>query len=201
MSILEFISSVAWPVTVLAIVLLFRQSFSEMLSGPLRRLKAGPVEAVWQDMESEIKAELSSEPGQSRGRSTADMRTASVSDELSNLAEKYPPAAILDAYEQVRRALVKALEDPPLDAGPKLDDLSVPQLAELALEGGRIHRKTAQAARGLSVLRNLAAHGRGDEVTEARAHEYLALVDATLFAIETNHRELTQEGVSRGQWE
>lgn len=200
MSALEFISSIAWPVTVLVIVLIFRQSFSEMLSGPLRRLKAGPIEAIWQDIESEIQADLSFEPAGLREKPAAGAGVTLVSDDLSALAGKYPPAAILDAYEQVRRALVAALEEPPLKSPPKLNALSVPALADLALEHGRIHRKTAQAARGLSVMRNLAAHGRESEINGDNAREYLALVDGTLFAIEENHRELTQEGVSAARW-
>jgi hypothetical protein len=48
--------------------------------------------------------------------------------------------------------------------------------------------KTAQAVEGLAVLRNMAAHGRSNDVSAARAKDYLALVDAVLFALRAGPR-------------
>jgi hypothetical protein len=183
-SALEFISSIAWPVTVLIIVILFRKSFSEMLSGPLQRLKAGPVEAVWRDIESEVKADLSREPNSAESFTPRN----DVAAELASLAERVPSTAVLEAYERVRSTLIDVAENPPIDQQLDLKRLSAPSLAELANQHGRIRAETVQAVEGLGVLRNLVAHGQGRQVTTDRALDYLTLVDATLFAIRMNQK-------------
>lgn len=56
-------------------------------------------------------------------------------------------------------------------------------LARLARDQGLISDETLTAVDGLSVLRNLAAHSSTDEIGAERAHDYLALADAVLFAL------------------
>ena len=58
-------------------------------------------------------------------------------------------------------------------------------LARLAHERGEISDATLQAIESLSILRNLAAHGRTEEVDRGKALDYLTLADATLYAIKT----------------
>jgi hypothetical protein len=41
------------------------------------------------------------------------------------------------------------------------------------------------AIEGISVMRNLAAHGSAREISSEQAMEYLALVDAVLYALKT----------------
>lgn len=184
MSALEFISSIAWPVTVLVIVILFRKSFSEMLSGPLHRLKAGPVEAVWRDIESEVKADLSREPNSSESFAPSQ----DVAVELASLAERVPSAAVLEAYERVRSTLIDVAENPPIDPQLDLKQLSASSLAELAHQHGRIRAQTVQAVEGLGVIRNLVAHDQAGQVTADKALDYLTMVDGTLFAIRMNQK-------------
>jgi hypothetical protein len=57
------------------------------------------------------------------------------------------------------------------------------RLTRTALANGLITPETARAIEGITVMRNLAAHGRANEVTPERARDYLALVDAVLFTI------------------
>jgi hypothetical protein len=190
-SILEFISSIAWPLTVLVIVFLLRGALSEMLSGPLRRLRVGPAEAVWQDVELEVKADLSRDSTSlSRSAVNGVAEVELVSSDLATLADRYPPAAVLEGYERVRTTLLGVLEDQPLETEHDLERLSPTALARIALENERINAKTFQAVEGLSVLRNLVAHGDGGEISKEKALDYLVLVDGTLFAIRMNHSQM-----------
>ena len=70
-----------------------------------------------------------------------------------------------------------------------LDDAGVPHrgiglrgLARLAQEHGLISDETLAAIEGMSVLRNLVAHVRGD-IGVDRARDYIALTDAVLYAL------------------
>lgn len=58
-------------------------------------------------------------------------------------------------------------------------------LARLAREKGLITAKSLQAIEGITVLRNLAAHGSAREITTEQAEEYLVLVDAIIYALRT----------------
>lgn len=57
------------------------------------------------------------------------------------------------------------------------------QMARRALEAGLVRPEIVKAVEGAAVLRNLAAHGREADLDEARALDYLALVDAVSFAL------------------
>jgi hypothetical protein len=65
---------------------------------------------------------------------------------------------------------------------PPLRKLTSRGLASLVRERGLISDETLTAVEGLSVFRNLTAHGGGDIGTD-RAREYLALADAVLYAL------------------
>jgi len=56
-------------------------------------------------------------------------------------------------------------------------------LARQALDLDLITPETANAVKGIAVLRNLAAHDRMSRLSSAQAQEYLSLVDATIFAV------------------
>jgi hypothetical protein len=179
MSALEFISSVAWPVTILVIALLFRKSITDMLSGQLlTRMKAGPFEANWERGVSEVEAEL-------RQTVPPDERPPAegLIAELASLAERSPATAVLEAYARVEQELRRIAGSPPVDPHLDLDRLGAHTLAQVARQGGRLSDQTVQAVEGLSVLRNLAAHGRAGDLTPERAMDYLALVDGVLYAI------------------
>ena len=45
--------------------------------------------------------------------------------------------------------------------------------------------ESLQAVEGITVLRNRAAHGSAREITTEQAEEYLALVDAIIYALRT----------------
>ena len=195
MSALEFISSVAWPVTVLVIALLFRNTISAMLSGELKSLKVGPIKAIWSRNVQRVRSDLQAAGGEDEEtgdqkasgsllESQAQPRTGSgLVVELVPLAEQSPETAVLEAYSRIERTLRELLANSPVDPHLDLSQLGAHALADLAHQHGLISAKTQQAVEGLGVLRNLAAHGRAGELTPERAVEYLVLVDGTLFAM------------------
>jgi hypothetical protein len=181
MSILQFIaslaSSLAWPLVVLAIAVLFRVKIAELLSGGITRLKAGPIEVEWERTLSEARVELD-QPGV-LSLDTAEV-PGPVSKELADLARVSPVAAVIEGYARVERALQESLADVDDDAKLRVGGAG---LARLAAQHGRINDETARAIEGLTVLRNLAAHGRAGGTTSDRATDYLALIDAVLFVL------------------
>jgi hypothetical protein len=177
---LEFISSLvkslAWPVAFVVVALVFREQLRGLLStAGLRRVKAGPLEVEWnrQISEAEVELEQTGVPSPSFGV---------ISEELAPVANASPAAAVMEAHARIERALREKL----LDAGVEESDLrtGAAGLARLAAERNLISDETLRAVQGLALLRNMAAHGHGGDVTVERAKDYLALADAILYAID-----------------
>lgn len=184
MSALEFIAEIAWPVTVLVIALLFRRPIVAILSGEHGSLKAGPFGLAWRRTLSEVKSELGEEAPIAHaapGPPASDLTT-----ELAPVAARAPTAAVLEAYAQIEKALRQLLEV--RGAGEGIDRIGAVGLARRAQETSLITDETRHAVEGLSALRNLAAHGRAEDVSPERAQEYLTLADAVLWAIDANAR-------------
>lgn len=99
--------------------------------------------------------------------------------QLAELAESAPTTAVLSAFGSIEHELQRIAQ-----AGGLPVDAPAATLADMAARAGLVTPEAVSAVRGLVVLRNLAAHG-GDEqeVTPARAREYIALVQAVLFVL------------------
>lgn len=178
----SLVSSLAWPVAVVLVVLLFREQLAKLLSGPLKRLRAGPsgLELEFDRIISEAQAEVEPVP-------ELEPPSESVSAELGDLAHVSPAAAVMDGYARIEEALRERLRDADDPRGSERVGSPV-VLARFALEKQLITPETADAVRGAAKLRNLTAHGAAADVSEDRAREYLALVDAILFAIRDGSR-------------
>lgn len=174
-SALEFIASVAWPVTVLVIAVMFRRPIAEALAAATGRVKAGPFEWEWERGVEAVEADLGLPPSVPEGELDG------VAAERDEWTEKASVGAIIDAAGQVELAL-RALfpED-----NPEVNRWGLTQLSRAALEQGRISAETAKAIEGLLVLRNLAAHGRAEEVSPKRVREFVALTQGVLYSIST----------------
>jgi hypothetical protein len=177
----SLVHSLAWPGAVVGIAIVFRRQVVDLLSGAkARRLKAGPVEIEFDRVISSVEAELGSEPAP---RSTRMPRLTLLED-LAPIARAAPTAAVLEAHSRLEhqlRELTQALGEQ-RQAGAVA-------LARLALANDLITPETENAIVGVTTLRNLAAHGRQAELSEERAMDYLALVDAVLFAVGQRRRE------------
>jgi hypothetical protein len=170
------IASLAWPVFALVVVLLFRSQITDLLSTGMRRFKAGPFEVEWDRQLSEAEVELD-QPGIPPPPAVA----GELSKELAGVARAAPAAAVMEAHARVERDLRQLL----VEDGIEEDALrtGAAGLGREAARRGIITEETARAVEGLTVLRNLAAHGRAGEVSVERAMEYLVLADAVLFAL------------------
>lgn len=185
MSVLEFIAAMtkalAWPAAAVTVAVVFRSQLRGLLSQPVRRFKVGPVEAEWDRTVAEAQVELD-QPGIPAALPPA----GPVSVELAEVAERSPTAAVMEAHATVERELRQLL----VDTGVPDSELraGAAWLARLGVERGVVTKETLSAVEGISVLRNLAAHGRAGEVTVERAVDYLALADAVLYAIRNKPR-------------
>lgn len=178
MSPAEFISSIAWPLTILVIALIFRKPLTDALRSATGRLSAGPFSLEWQRQAEAIEADLARPPSISKGE------IGGAAGRLDEIAEVSPTGAIIEAFGQIEMALHGVLEEHGL---ADLDRRwSVRRLAEVARERQLITRETKDAIDGLSVMRNLAAHGGQEDLSPQRAHEFVALSQGVLYAISMN---------------
>jgi hypothetical protein len=174
--IVQLTQALAWPVFALTIVLILRRPIRQMLTQrPMSKLKAGPFEVEWDKMMSQAEAEV--------GRPAPPGIPGGVRTELRAEAEADPSVAILAAHTAVDRALRVILSATDLPTSEINLAGSTVGLARLAREQGLISAKSLQAVEGITVMRNLAAHGSAREITTEQAEEYLALVDAILYAL------------------
>jgi len=111
------IGSLAWPATVLAVVLLLRKKLVEMLPF-IRKLKAGPVEAEFEREVKELRAEAreSLPPPEPKLLETQSQR-------LYQLAQVSPRAAVIEAWQGVEFAAHRAVLH---RAGSPIPDMSSP---------------------------------------------------------------------------
>jgi hypothetical protein len=187
-SALEFISSIAWPVTVLAIALVFRQAILRMFTGELESLEAGPLSMKWRRAAERVRRDVRSahetedgEDGPVLGR-TSEPASILIA-ELAPLVEESPEAAILEASGRVESELRTLLSNPAVDPHLDLSLLGLHSLADLAHQRGLIRAETHRAIDGILVMKNLATHGPKRDLSVEQAIQYLMLVDGTLFAI------------------
>lgn len=179
----SLVSSLAWPAIVLVLALVFRNAIKSTLGRPLRRMKAGPLEAEWDEKVAEALVDVAESP------ETVHLPPAGrplLAERLQPMTEQSPRGAVMAAYAEVEQLLRRRLTMAGY-AEPDRYPMSARQLAAIAEERGIISRQTADAIQGATVLRNLAAHGPEDELDQRKAVDFLILADAILYAIETGH--------------
>lgn len=108
----------------------------------------------------------------------AQRREETADFQLGDVAVSDPLAAVLAAFGKVEARLQERLSSVVPDARQQ----NFENLLEAGGSRGLLSGATVEAVNGLAVMRNLAAHARRPP-TEGEAREFLALVDAVLFAI------------------
>lgn len=176
----SLVSSLAWPVSAATVVWLMRRQLAALLDGPIKRWKAGPVEVEYWTRET---AEVADSVGVLDAVTAG--RTEEPDDELARLAElaeKTPVLAVLEGYRLVEREVRRIGQEGSIDGA---DKAPLSKLLATEVEAGLVPQETLNAVRGLTALRNLAAHGPAAETTTTveRAREYVVLVQAVLFAL------------------
>jgi hypothetical protein len=165
----SLVASLAWPAAVVGVALVFRRQIRDLLSTGLHRVKAGPFEAEWQRAEQQVPRSLR--------LAARDREPDSVESAGATIS---PRTAVLARHAELVSRLGSAVT---AKLGPQPEGQSLGELIDVAEHDGLIDSKTKDALIGLSVMRNLAAHGPND-VTPARASEFMALADAAEYAME-----------------
>jgi hypothetical protein len=181
----SLVQSLAWPAAVTVIVVFLRKPIRAALSHALlRRVKAGPVELEFDQLQAEVREELARSPELTEAQAPAPASqtaapASSLREELSTLAELSPASAVMEASRRIEFRLTEILDG---SGEPSPRTLGTRALARLARERGLISHETLAAIEGMAVLRNLVAHSR-DDIGVDRALDYLALTDAVLYAL------------------
>ncbi|CAN5399317.1 hypothetical protein BH10PAT4_BH10PAT4_4800 [soil metagenome] len=174
MSVLEFIAALvaalAWPLGLIVVVLVLRSHIPAFLKS-LRRLKLSGFEVELERTRVDIETAVA----------VADTLPADRENEPSaEVALGDPTTTIIREHRRLEDELRQRLKASKVKG---LESKSANQLVALGVASGIFTEAAAEAVRGVSVLRNLAAHGRADRVTPSEAAEYVALVDATIFSL------------------
>ena len=161
----------------MVLVIVLRKPIATVLGQGVRRLKAGPVEVEFDQLQAEVRQELARSPELAEAQ--VPVLGVSLREELAGLADVSPRAAVLEAYQRIEARLVEVLDNA---GAPSSRAVGGRALARLARQHDLISEETLGAIEGLSVLRDLTAHGRGD-ISVDRAYNYLALADAVLYVL------------------
>lgn len=181
----SLIGSLAWPTAVLILAWMFRSSLGRLLSGDIKRWKAGPagVEVeYWERAIAEARQELAQDRALMPSEVAEEEGPREFRDEMTELATISPRSAVMESFRRVELQLRSMLEDASVE---QVRPTGARMMAETALQRGLITVATVDAIRWMSTLRNLAAHGHDDsEIDQVRALEFIELAEAVLFALE-----------------
>lgn len=192
---LQFVSSIvaslAWPLVILVIVIVLRRSISRLLDGPIKSFRFGPAGVElekWDRAAADVRSEVTHPASGDRTGSVRDSEAGPLAEpkpafglreELQSVAEAAPRAAVVEAFSRVEVQLRSMVDQGIAKAPSKTGGRA---LAHLALSEGVINEDTFNAIDGLSVMRNLAAHGT-DDLDVSRALDFLDLADAVLYTM------------------
>jgi hypothetical protein len=179
--IVEFVKALAWPVAIVAIVVILRRPIVDILmqlASGLRRLRAGQSDTEFDRIAGQAKAELTatvSAGGQDAAAVPVLLRFAAAADDD-------PAAAISQSFGSVEAALRDLLGSSgklvPVGTGDPT------AMARFARDQGLVPESIVRAVDAVVTLRNSAA-ADPQRVTKDQAVKFLGLVDALLFAIGT----------------
>lgn len=169
--------ALAWPAAAVAVALVFRSQIRSLFNREKGGVSVGPFSVTWDGWERAVRADLAAEDVDAPPSTPSP--TNGLVDELGPILEISPGAAIVEAFGRVEYSLQELIGD----QAPPSAVLS--NRIRAAQNLGLITDETARAIDGLRVMRNLAAHGRTDELTRDRAVDYLVLTDAVLYAMRT----------------
>ncbi len=123
----SLVHSLAWPAGVLAVVIILRKPIGVVLGRGVRRLKAGPVEVEFDQLQAEVREELARSPELAEAQVPA--LGVSLREELAGLAEVSPRAAVLEAYQRIEARLVQMLDSPGVPPHSRLGGRGLARMA------------------------------------------------------------------------
>ncbi|MDO0946112.1 hypothetical protein [Chromohalobacter israelensis] len=166
----EIVRSVAWPVTVVVLVVVLRRPLVELIP-LLRRLKYKELELDFSQQVSELKAEaesISQEHPEEKGR------ISPISNRILSLVSFSTRASIMEAWLEVESAAIAVASSfwnqPPNDVMR-----NYPKLGEYLLQCKVINEKQLGIFNTLRKLRNKAVHAEDLELNEKDTSSYVQL--------------------------
>lgn len=179
----EVIKSLAWPVTVLLILHLFRESLSKLLLG-LTKFRWKELEMEFKDKLNEAKAEAAELPVP-QSSTESQLQTPAPTQEDIQLAEIAPRAAIIEAWLKVQSAASKA-------AAPFATGVASPppftRIGLILYQQGIIDSKALNVFNKLRELRNRAAHFEEFTITKEEALDYAKAAESLVQSISTKSK-------------
>lgn len=174
MSALEFIShiisSLAWPLTILLILLVLRKQLGELLLN-LQRLKVKDVEMNFGSEASKVIARAQAVLPLPRVEAHGTV-TSTVESRRERLAQITPRANILEAWLEIEAAALKAITRHNPDLKPPR--LASPMKIAMALQRlGLLNGAQLELFHNLRNLRNSAAHAMNFNVGMEAVEEYV----------------------------
>lgn len=179
--------SLAWPTALVAVAVIFRPAIVRFIDRvQLKRIAAKGIEAEFDQVLAEIKEKISIESLEAPGEITRPVEPdRDVHDVDEALVQFAPIGAIVTAWREVEAKLNDAIaaSGTPADVRrPRSANVA----AELLLKNGVITPTTRENIKGLSLLRNLAVHGREDDAwfSPDRAREFVNFAQMMQWSIE-----------------
>jgi len=167
MSVLEFtasiIRSLAWPLVVLAGLLLFRRAIEGRILSILK-ISHKDTEVVFDHTAREVEAAIAVVELPETARREFDARVH-IAPNTSKVIKTWT-----ELEEVVRQRLSRA--------GIDISSLGSAAILQVAQEHNLLTGDQMRALVGLNAMRNLAVHGRDDDIDERRVQEFIVLAEA-----------------------
>lgn len=165
--VVEIIDSLVWPLTILGLFILLREPISDLIP-LLAKLRYKDFEVNFAQKLDEASSKASQLPESAeRG-----LPAANGDDELLELAQYSPRAAILEAWIGLENAAKKAADRTEVEVDRSL--LRSPlELTDLLKDEGIIDSRQADLMHDLRNLRNAAAHAANFEPSTDEAVKYV----------------------------
>jgi hypothetical protein len=158
-------------------------------AAPTGKGRPGGVEAEWSEQTARVVGSLTPKEAGTRAAPWPSVvgEASDFAREMLALVDTASPIAAVDAsYQQVGRVLVDMVESAEQGAAA---GLNVGQLARAAFARGLINSANLNAVEGLGVMHTMAVlDTNGERLEPAKAREFVALVEAVLYALRTQAR-------------
>ena len=163
----EIVDALAWPATLIVVLALFRKPLIDLLP-QTRKVKYKEFELEFSAQVTDLHARAERE----LPRETASAQQREMLENLQDLAEITPNAAVLEAWEEIEASAKQLI----VTRGIELDyEIDTPyKLIEITLAKEKlIDTKKIKIYADLRQLRNRVAHAPNYELTKSQVSEYI----------------------------
>ena len=164
----NLVDALAWPLAAVAALMLLRRPIMDLLPS-IKKLKISEFEAEFSKELSKVR-----EKAGSNGEAIEDQTMRTRLDELTDLVEIGPNAAVLSAFQEVENAAKYLLDS----IGQTIDySIGSPYkvMGRILNEAGLFDNKNLKVFDELRILRNKVAHADGYEISRDQSLEYVKL--------------------------